>query len=47
MHGKNVFAAAAVLFCASLPATAAAQSDGSAGVVTSDTGAGLRWPDAA
>jgi FecR protein len=38
MHGKNVFAAAAVLFCASLPATAAAQSDGSAGVVTSVNG---------
>ena len=38
MHGKNVFAAAAVLFCASLPSAAAAQSDGSAGVVTTVNG---------
>jgi hypothetical protein len=38
MHGKNVFAAAAVLFCASLPSTAAAQSEGSAGVVTAVNG---------
>ena len=38
MHGKNVVAAAAVLFCAGLPSAAAAQSDGSAGVVTSVNG---------
>jgi FecR-like protein len=38
MHGKNVFAAAAVVFCASLPSAAAAQSDGSAGVVTTVNG---------
>ena len=38
MHGKNFVAAAAVLFCASLPSAAAAQSDGSAGVVTSVNG---------
>ncbi|HEX7786623.1 MAG TPA: FecR domain-containing protein, partial [Methylomirabilota bacterium] len=38
MHGKNVFAAAAVLFGATLPAVAAAQSDERAGVVTTVNG---------
>ncbi|HEU4439637.1 MAG TPA: FecR domain-containing protein [Methylomirabilota bacterium] len=38
MHGKNVFAAVVVFVCAGLPSAAIAQSDGSAGVVTTVTG---------
>jgi hypothetical protein len=38
MHGKNVFAAAALFVCAGLPHVATAQSEGSAGVVTTVTG---------
>jgi hypothetical protein len=38
MHGKNVFAAAAIFVCVGLPHAATAQSEGSAGVVTAVTG---------
>ena len=38
MHGKKIFAMAAALFCAGLPAIATAQSDESAGVVTTVNG---------
>ena len=38
MHGKSIFAAVAVFVCAGLPGAAIAQSDGSAGVVTTVNG---------
>ena len=38
MHGKNIFAAVAIFVCAGLPDAATAQSDGSAGVVTTVSG---------
>ena len=47
MHGKNVFAAAAVLICATLPAAAAAQSDERAGIVTTVNGDATRLRAAA